>query len=295
MRVLKWIGIVLGVVVLIALVTGGVLYFMGGRALASTTTAAPTRTITVPTDAAAIARGEHLVHHVNLCTDCHGDNLQGTVFVNDPQLGVIPAPNLTSGQGGINGPEMTDAKWVNAITGGIGHDGRKLVIMPVTHYHIMNDADLGAVIAYVKQVPPQDNEMAPRKGGPLGRVLLAVGALRFESDIAATLPAPVDIAPAANAEYGAYMLEIAGCRGCHGDNLAGATDPNAPQAPNITTALLGTWSEDQFVNLIRTGTLPTGGSVSDEMPWKKYAGMEDVELKAIYAYLQTTQPLPNNP
>ena len=295
MRVLRWIGIVLGALLLVALIAAGTVYIMGGRALASTTTAAPTRTLTVPTDAAAVARGKHLVNHVNLCVDCHGDNLEGTVFIDDPQLGVITAPNLTAGKGGVGGPEMTDAKWINAITGGVGHDGRKLLIMPVKHYHGMTDADLGAVIAYLKQAPPQDNELAPRKGGPLGRVLVALGMIPLESDVAATLPAPVDIAPAVNADYGAYLVEIGGCKGCHSDNLAGGTDPNGPHGPNITSTLVGAWSEDQFVNFIRTGTLPSGGNVSDEMPWKKYAGMDDMEIRAIFAYLQTTEALPNNP
>ncbi len=294
MRVLKWVFIVLGVVLLVALLAGGSVYFMGDRALAGTTATPPARTLTVPTDAAAVARGEHLVQHVNLCVDCHGDQLEGTVFIDDPNLGVIPAPNLTSGQGGIGGSAMTDAMWIHAIAEGVGHDGRKLVIMPVMHYHAMNDADLGAVIAYLKQLPPQDNELGPRQPGTLGKVLVAIGAIPLQSDVAADLPAPETIEPAANAEYGKYMMTIAGCQGCHGDNLTGGTDPNAPIGPDITTTLLGAWGEEQFVNFMRTGTLPSGGTVSDEMPWKKYSGMDDTELKALYAYLQTTPALPDN-
>ncbi len=295
MRVLKWIGMVVGALLLVALVAAGVIYFLGGRALASTTDPTTSvRTLTVPTDAAAIARGEHLVQHVNLCVDCHGDLLQGTAFIDDPALGVIPAPNLTSGTGGIGG-QMTDARWINALTEGIGHDGRHLLIMPVVHYHAMNDADLGAVIAYLKQLPPQENDAGTRNVGPLGHALVALGALPFQSDVAATLPPPETVPPAADAAYGNYMMVIAGCQGCHGENLAGGTDPNAPKGPNITTALLGTWSEDQFVNFMHTGTLPSGGNVSDEMPWKKYAAMDETELKALYAYLQTTEALPNNP
>lgn len=295
MRVLKWIGIVLGVLVLVALIAGGTIYFMGGRALARTYDDVPVRQVTVPTDAAAIARGDHLVHHVSLCVDCHGDNLQGTLFIDDPMMMLLPAPNLTSGKGGIGGAKYTDAMWVRAITQGIGGDGRGLYIMPSYLFHALNDEDLGALIAYLKQIPPQDNELGPRKAGPIGHVVTGMGGLPLAEEMAAKLPAAVTVAPAANVEYGAYMVEIAGCHGCHGANLAGGDDPNAPKGPNITTTQLGTWSEDQFVNFIHTGTLPTGGNVSDEMPWKKFKGMDDVEIKALYAYLQTTAPLPNNP
>lgn len=294
MRVLKWIGIVVGVVLLVALLVGGTLYFMGGRVLARTYADVPVREVPIPSDAAAIARGEHLVHHVNLCVDCHGDNLQGTLFIDDPAFMHLPAPNLTSGQGGIGGAAYTDSMWVRALTQGVGGDDRGLLIMPATHYHALNDADLGAVVAYLKQLPPQNNELGKRTAGPIGHIVLGLGGIEPEPNLVKDLPAATTIAPAANAEYGAYMVTIAGCAGCHGDNLAGGTDTNAPLGPNITTTLLGTWTEEQFVNFMRTGTLPTGGNVADVMPWQKYSGMDDTELKAIFAHLQTTPALPDN-
>lgn len=58
--------------------------------------------IEIPTDEASIARGEHLVQAVAHCGYCHGTDLSGDYTVNKPGAeGIVVAPNLTSGEGGI--------------------------------------------------------------------------------------------------------------------------------------------------------------------------------------------------
>ena len=61
----------------------------------------PVESIVVPTDITSIQRGQHLASAVAACVDCHGPNLAGKVFIDDPALGRIVAPNLTRGRGGI--------------------------------------------------------------------------------------------------------------------------------------------------------------------------------------------------
>ena len=60
----------------------------------------PRETIAVPTDITSIQRGQHLASAVAACVDCHGPNLAGKIFVDDPALGRIVSPNLTRGRGG---------------------------------------------------------------------------------------------------------------------------------------------------------------------------------------------------
>src|SRR5690606_20087824 len=45
----------------------------------------------------AVARGKHLVEARFLCTECHGADFGGGVMVDDPALGSLLGPNLTSG------------------------------------------------------------------------------------------------------------------------------------------------------------------------------------------------------
>lgn len=96
-------------------------------------------------------------------------------------------------------------------------------------------------------------------------------------------PITAAVAPAVSAEYGEYLVSIAYCVHCHGDNLTGGPfpfpEPNAPLVPNITSAgAPGGWSEAQFRETLRTGVTP-GGKVLDPefMPWSDYK-MTDEEL-----------------
>ena len=106
----------------------------------------------------------------------------------------------------------------------------------------------------------------------------------------------VEIPAGPTVEYGEYMSLVAACRDCHGQNLAGAEDPNAPQGPNLTPGggFTAYQTEDDFIKLIRTGETPGGRTVSEEMPWIEYKGMTDDELKALFAYLTSLEALPTN-
>jgi mono/diheme cytochrome c family protein len=105
-------------------------------------------------------------------------------------------------------------------------------------------------------------------------------------------------AEGATAEFGEYLSQIGACRECHGPNLAGNFTPDtSPMGPNLTpSGELQGWAQADFVTLIRTGVKPTGTQVdTEQMPWDMYSRMTDVELEALWAYLQSLPALPNNP
>lgn len=57
---------------------------------------------------------------------------------------------------------------------------------------------------------------------------------------------------------------------------------------------LGLWTEEQFINTIRTGLhLGVGRHVLPPMPWPFYSNMTDEDLRAIFAYLRTLPPIAN--
>jgi len=58
---------------------------------------------------------------------------------------------------------------------------------------------------------------------------------------------------------------------------------------------LGSWTQEMFVNALRTGKHQgTGRPILPPMPWNWYKNMTDDDLKAIFAYLQSLPPI-NNP
>jgi hypothetical protein len=49
--------------------------------------------------------------------------------------------------------------------------------MPSSTWYHLSDEDLGVLIAYLKSLPPVDNELPKTDLGPLGRVMLTLGQL----------------------------------------------------------------------------------------------------------------------
>jgi len=295
-KALTLVAIGLGAVLGIVVIAAAILYIIGGRRLHRGYDVR-SDAVAVPTDEATVARGRHLAEAVTLCLGCHSDDLSGDVLVDEPMIVTIYASNLTSGRGGV-GATYTDADYVRAIRHGVNPAGRGLMIMHADRFHNLSAADLGAIISYVKSVPPVDHEVPATKGGPLGRVFLALG--MFDRGPMPLIPAevidhdaPLPDAPptGATAEYGAYLVSIAMCPMCHGSDLRGGPpiDEGAPPAPNIAVrAAPGQWSEEQFISTVRNGVTPEGKPLSAEaMPWEHYGKMTDEELSAIWYYVES--------
>lgn len=68
--------------------------------------------------------------------------------------------------------------------------------------------------------------------------------------------------------------------------------PGKPIGPNLTpSGELGSWSQNDFFQLMRTGQTPSGRQINDFMPWRYYGQMSDMELESIWLYLQSLEPL----
>jgi len=235
-------------------------------------------------------RGAHLAGSVAGCTDCHGQNLAGGPFIADSSFAILYAPNLTGGAGGV-GFFYTDADFERAIRHGLRPDGTKLMIMPSTSYQYFSDQDLRDVIAFVRASGPVANETKPRQIGPLGHVLIAIGAIQFPADrVDHTADHPAAQPPAVDVTYGRYLAHIGGCFDCHGPNLAGGHYEGSPQDPpaaNITPAAIGWWTLTDFKRTIQTGRDPKKHELNAFMPWRSLAKMTDDEFNAIYAFLRS--------
>lgn len=277
--------------------------------------------IHVPVNAQTIARGEYLVSHVVLCTDCHskrdyskfaGPVLNGTlgqggeVFdakVNFP--GNVHVPNITP----FNLKGWTDGEIFRAITTGVRKDGSAIFpLMPWPSYAKLSRVDVYAIIAYIRTLKPV-NTTYPRATYDFPLNILVHTMPQKASP--GTVPNMAD-----TIKYGGYLVNAGACMDCHTQNVKGKMVPgmefaggrgfrignNNVNSANITPDKetgIGAWTREAFLQRFKNFSDTSKAmkvSATDPqtvMPWYDYAGMTETDLKAVYAYLKTLKPIKN--
>lgn len=257
-------------------------------------------------------RGRYLVRHVTHCFLCHseidwgaegcppkaGREGAGVSPFHEDALPWLSAPNITPDpETGLG--RWTDEEIVRALRQGVGRDGRTLFpLMPYPLYRELSDADVGAIVAYLRTVPPVRNAVPPSRIPP-----------EVKESLAALPPAGPVGAPDRSdpVAHGRYLAQAAGCVMCHtpqdakgrpvagmewagGFRLKGSWGDIA--APNLTPdpSGLAHYDEALFLKVMRTGN-PGGRPLRGIMPWGYYRGMTDEDLRAIFAFLRTLRPI----
>jgi mono/diheme cytochrome c family protein len=289
-KVLKWFGILLGALVGLLVIAALVLYIRG-NGITYKTYSFPVEAVTLPTDAVSLEHGKHLASV--LCSDCHGGDYSGieSWFKGGP-LGTIDSANLTAGEGGVGAEYKSVEDYVRAIRHGVNLAGKPVQMPAVTALTYMSDEDLGALIAYLKTLPPVDHVTKGHEGlSPLAYILTGVGMFNMPAaQVDHTIQHVSAPSSGVTTEYGKYLATINHCNECHGTQYSGGRHPDPSvkvYGPNLTPAgeLVG-WSVDDFIKVMRTGLKPGGGQLSQYMPWPAFGKMTDDELKAIWLYLQ---------
>lgn len=256
-------------------------------------------------DADLLARGAYLVTGPAGCGNCHsplgpqgvvaGQELSGRL-VEDGDAFTAIAPNITPA-GRI--ASWSDAELARSIREGIRPDGSVIgPPMPFTFYRGLSDTDLAAMVAYLRSVPPVENDpgasvynipLPPAYGPPVDHV--------------ADIPAGVTV------EYGEYLAgPVAHCMECH--------TPFGPQGPLVETDLgrggfefhgpwgvsvgsnltnhedgLAGYTDDEIAGMITQGVRPDGTPMFPPMPYGYLAQMTEDDLAAIILYLRSLPPL----
>lgn len=290
LRALAW-GAAAAVVVLV--LAAGALYYLSQQRLDRQWTVAGHAPAT-PADSLALQRGRHLATAISKCGDCHGADLGGAQFIDEPPVARLYGTNLTRGRGGI-GASYSDLDWERAIRHAVRPDGAGLLFMPSLEFQFLSDDDVAALIAYLKSVPPVDRDRVPNSVGPIARALYLKGDLalvpaeRVAHDVhPAAAPMGVSVA------YGRYLSEIGGCTGCHGEGLSGGRIPGTPPAwkpaSNLTPTGIGHYTEEDFFRALRDGKRPGGVTIDSLMPFRSTRLMTDDEIRSLWLYLQTVPP-----
>ncbi|HYH94945.1 diheme cytochrome c-553 [Hyalangium sp.] len=98
--------------------------------------------------------------------------------------------------------------------------------------------------------------------------------------------------PAAPPPAGPWIVAFAGT------NTAMAGPWGVSYAANLTpdkeTGVLANWTEQQFIQTMRTGKhMGQGRPILPPMPWQNLRAMTDEDIKAVFAYLKAIPPLKN--
>lgn len=260
-------------------------------------------------DSDPVSRGAYLVNGPAACSNCHGTRNEkfeivegmeyaGGFHIVDPAFDVYAANITPDTETGIGG--WSDEEIVKAIREGVSPDGDIVFPpMPVPTYNNMSDADVTAIVAYLRTIPA---------------VKHAVEESHWNIPQQAMPPAAGTPAPPASDQiaYGGYIVNaVAHCFECHtpmgpaGPDLSklGAGGMQITLAPgmeivtsNITPdpeTGIGNWTDEQIAEAITGGVKADGGLISPPMPYPWFANMTQEDLNAVIAYLRTIPPVSN--
>lgn len=273
-----------------------------------------------------IDHGKYLATNVYMCMDCHSEReysrfgynvVEGTLGkgsnlfgLKDAFPGDFYAPNITP----YALKDWSNREIFNAITKGMHKDGSQLYpLMPYVEYSRMDPEDIYDIIAYLRTLEPIASNQ-PRSSSNLPAEILL-------DPVGADFVAPKKPSTSNQVAYGKYLVDAGTCAGCHtprdkrgapvaGMDFAGGTPFYIPggkvRSVNITPDFetgIGSWTKEVFVERFKRFQDPGDpvntdqiepGDFNTAMPWRFYSNMSEAELEAIFAYLQTLEPVSNS-
>lgn len=272
---MKWFKrILLGILALVLLAVG-TLYAWSAVMIGKEY---PVTARSVPLSSApeVVAEGERLAKVFGCFHGCHGKDMEGSLFFEQPLVGRFVAPNLTNLDSRYT-PEEIEA----LVRQGVRPDGRSLFGMPSDSFSIMTDKHLTAVLSFIDSYPTHENDPGKTSVGPLGRLGLVLGqyfpaAVRARSQ--PWLPAFIED-PLRHGEY----LAITACAECHGTELEGTEGFTPP------LSIAKAYSLDDFRKLMATGEGLGGRDLGlmSRMTQTRFRHMNEREVEDLYAYLSS--------
>jgi mono/diheme cytochrome c family protein len=283
----------------------------------------PQPQLTVSTDPDVIARGRYLARGPAHCSICHVGSLEEMVRSDAgeeiPMRGGMPFPigpiavlytaNLTpDADTGIG--RYTDGELFRLLRHNVKPNGRAS-IAPLMPFANMADDDLVAIVSYLRSAAPVRHQVPAPRWTFLGKTIAAVLRPAALQPVVGHTP-PASAPPQSpTVERGAYLANsVSNCMACHSpiDRTTGALtgpafsgnpegepssiDPNVVlRAPNLTrdpTGVLGRiHDEEGWVGRFRAGRV-----ISESiMPWGPFSRMSEEDLRAIYRYLKSLDPV----
>jgi cytochrome c553 len=278
MKLLRFAGYTLAGLLGLVLLAALGLFIASERILGAPAQASPSR-LALPTPAQHADAQRQL--RVLGCLGCHGEDLRGRLFFDEPGVARLHAPNLTR-----IAATATDAELDRAIRQGIGHKGQGLFVMPSAQYQFLTDSEVAALIGAIRAYPVGGEETPAMRIGPLGRLGVVAGKFQTAPALVARyrterLP---DVGP--QLAPARHLVETA-CTECHGPGLHGKEVKPGSISPDLVVAL--GYDPAQFRMLLRTG-MAVGNrklGLMADVARNDFHALTDAEIDGIHAYLTT--------
>jgi mono/diheme cytochrome c family protein len=238
------------------------------------------------------------------CVGCHTEAVDKAVEYAggralETPFGTFYGPNITPHpEAGIG--RWTEADFFRAMRNGDRRGGSSYYpAFPYPSFTGMSDQDLRDLWTYLRSLPPSDRQSRPhdlRFPYSLRPLNTFWKALFFKSGPLAADPKLNEVQ-----NRGRYLVQALGhCGECHTPRnflgapvreryLAGGKGPKDKKIPSITPARLKEYTDVDLRNLLQTGDLPDGDSVSEtmaEVVRNTTSQLTAQDLEAMIAYLR---------
>jgi mono/diheme cytochrome c family protein len=276
-RSVRLLALLLGMLLALVLLGAGGIWIASERVVRRVhEPAMPPFDVDLPTDSASIAEGERIAR-TRGCFGCHGARLEGRVFMSEPLVATLVAPNLTA-----RVAEYSNAELERAIRQGYRRNGELLYGMPSEMYHELNDDDTARLMAFLRSRPRVEGERTVTSLGPLGRVGLLAGQFQSARHYIETESPPPP--PGDSALRLGYYVARTSCTECHGNELAGDGEGTPALGPMAVS-----YTPEAFAGFLRNGVAMGGRELPlmSRTARGRFAYLTAEELASLYAYLRS--------
>jgi mono/diheme cytochrome c family protein len=274
---IKWLGIVLGSVLglaILAMLTA----WIGGGLIADRRYAIPPSRFAANNETADIAEGRRIALTLGCFDGCHGEGLGGSVFYDDLLIGTFIAPDLTR-----TFADLGDEELDSVIRHGVRRNGKSTFIMPSSGLHHLSDEDLNDITVFIRSQPVGEGPAYAAKPGLIARFFLLIGEFNPQAqDILDQAPWMTGSPTRTSPDAGRYLAQTA-CAECHGMDFRGEEGFTPP------LAAVAAYSLEDFHVLMKTG-VANGNRELDlmkEVATGRFVHFTDSEVEALHGYLQS--------
>jgi len=205
----------------------------------------------------------------------------------------VKAPQIAPGEGSVTASYKPE-DWVRTIRHGVKPNGEPTFVMPSEDFNRLTDADVGAIVSYVRSLPAVAGTSSEFRVPVVVRFLYAAGMIKDAAEkIDHSLPPAQPFASNDEIAHGAYVA--AACKGCHNESLSGGTilgaPPTWPPAANLTPGLDSVMprypNAEALATMFRSGKRPDGSAINNAMPFGTLSQISDEDINALYSFLRT--------
>ena len=270
---IRWISLSVVAAVVIAVAT----IYVSSSGIINKTYDVPLEQITVVADSVSIAEGNRLTK-TRGCTSCHGANLEGMLYYDEPFVARFVSPDLTH-----EVEEYSDAELARIIRHGVTPRGTSTLAMPSPTFYHLSDRDVGSILAYLRSLPPAHGPDEEIKLRLLARIAFLTGEFVPQAATIDHSSPRLKVEPDDPYSFGEYLAKTS-CSECHGHNLQGQAEG---QVITPDLAIVQSYSDSAFIELMTKGKALGGRELKtmSSVARTRFSHFTDRELIALYAYL----------